>query len=131
MAFGFCFVIGASLLNVTYHAFFPPALPWSILPLLLYAFGFSVIAPVVTLLVMDLFPEMRGLVSSCQSFTQTMLGAFAAGVLAPFLSHSVLWLAAGQLACAVIALTLWVIGGAYHRSRERGEVNAWESVPLE
>lgn len=131
VAFGFSFVIGASAMNVIYHAFLPPALPWSVLPSLFYAFGFSVIAPVVTLLVIDLFPEMRGLVSSCQSFTQTMLGAFAAGVLAPFLSHSVLWLAAGQLVCAVIALTLWLIGGVYHRSRERGEVNAWESVPLE
>jgi DHA1 family bicyclomycin/chloramphenicol resistance-like MFS transporter len=80
---------------------------------------------------MDLFPHMRGLVSSCQSFTQTMLASFTAGVLAPFLSHDVLWLAAGQLACAVIALAFWLIGAAYHRSRERGEVNAWEAVPLE
>ena len=114
-----------------YHALLPPALPWSVSPLLFYGFGFSIIAPVVTLLVMDLFPAMRGLVSSCQSFTQTMLGAFAAGVLAPFLSHSVLWLAAGQLACGVIALTLWLIGRAVHRSSEQGEVNAWETVPLE
>jgi DHA1 family bicyclomycin/chloramphenicol resistance-like MFS transporter len=131
VAFGFCFVLGSALLNVIYHAYRPPALPWSVLPLLIYGFGFSVIAPVVTLLVMDLFPKMRGLVASCQAFTQTMLGAFAAGVLAPFLSHSVLWLAAGQLACAVIALVLWLIGSAVHRAREHGEVNAWEAVPLE
>ncbi|HYH40423.1 MAG TPA: multidrug effflux MFS transporter [Burkholderiales bacterium] len=131
VAFGFCFLIGSSVVNVTYHAFFPPALPWSVLPLLFYGFGFSVIMPVVTLIVMDLFPHMRGMVSSCQSFTQTMLGAFAAGVLAPFLSHSVLWLAAGQLACAVIALTLWLIGRLYHQAQQGGEVNAWETVPLE
>lgn len=131
VGFGFCFVLGACVFNVAYHALFPPALPWSVLPLMFYGFGFSVIAPVVTLLVIDLFPEMRGLVSSCQSFTQTMLGAFVAGVLAPSLSHTPLWLAVGQLVCAVIALTLWLIGGAYHRARERGKVNAWETVPLE
>jgi DHA1 family bicyclomycin/chloramphenicol resistance-like MFS transporter len=129
---GFCFLIGSSLANVIYHAFLPPALPWSVLPLLFYGFGFSVVAPVVTLLVMDLFPKIRGLVSSCQSFTQTMLGAVVAGVAAPFLSHDVLWLAAGQLACVCIALALWLIGLSYHRARHSGdEVNAWETVPVE
>jgi DHA1 family bicyclomycin/chloramphenicol resistance-like MFS transporter len=102
-----------------------------VLPLLFYGLGFSIVAPVVTLLVMDLFPQMRGLVSSCQSFTQTMLGALVAGVVAPFLSHDALWLAAGQLGCVVISLTLWLIGRSYRRSLQHGEVNAWETVPVE
>ena len=131
IAFGFCFLIGAGLANVAYHLFLPPALPWSVLPLVFYAFGFSIVAPVITLLVMDLFPDIRGMVSSCQSFTQTMLGAFVAGVVAPLLWGSVLWLAAGQLVCSVIALTLWWVGGAYRAAQKRGEVNAWETVPLE
>lgn len=131
VAIGFTFLVGSTIVNVAYHAFFPPAIPWSVLPLTFYAIGFSIIAPVVTLLVMDLFPNYRGLVASCQSFTQTMLGALVAGVLAPFLSHDALWLATGQLACAVISLTLWLIGRAVHRSRERGQVNAWETVPVE
>ena len=128
---GFCFLIGAALVNVIYQALFPPALPWSVLPLLFYGIGFSIIAPVVTLLVMDLFPEMRGLVSSCQSFTQTMLGALVAGVVAPFLWHDPLWLAVGQLGCVAIALTLWLIGRSYHQARQHGEVNAWETVPVD
>lgn len=49
----------------------------------------------------------------------------------PGVRYSVLWLAAGQLACAVIALVLWLIGSAVYRAREHGEVNAWEAVPLE
>jgi DHA1 family bicyclomycin/chloramphenicol resistance-like MFS transporter len=32
-----------------------------------------------------------------------------AGLIAPFLSHSVLWLSLGQLAFALIALMLWLI----------------------
>jgi DHA1 family bicyclomycin/chloramphenicol resistance-like MFS transporter len=118
-------------LNVAYHTYFPPALPWSVIPLFFYAFGMSVVTPVVTLLVMDLFPNIRGMVASCQSFTQTMLGALVAGVLAPFLSHDALWLAAGQLGCALISVTLWLIGRAVHESRQRGELNAWETVPVE
>lgn len=105
---GFCFLVGAGLANVAYHAFFPPALPWSVAPLFFYTFGMSVVAPGVTFLVLDLFPEIRGTVASCQSFNQTMLGAIVAGVIAPLLWHSVLWLAAGQLALTLIALALWL-----------------------
>jgi DHA1 family bicyclomycin/chloramphenicol resistance-like MFS transporter len=96
-----------------------------------YAFGMSVVAPIVTLLVIDLFPTMRGLVASCQSFTQTMLGAIVAGVAAPMLSHDVRWLAIGQLACAVIGLALWLGGRSYHAAHTGGRVNAWEAVPVE
>jgi DHA1 family bicyclomycin/chloramphenicol resistance-like MFS transporter len=131
MALGFAIMVGAAGFNVGYHAFYPPGLPWSVVPLFFHALGFSMLMPVVTLVIMDLFPAMRGLVASCQAFTQTMLGAVTAGVVAPFLSHSVLWLAAGQLACALIALVLWFAGRAYHHAREEGKVNAWETVPLD
>jgi len=128
---GYAFMIGGALFNVAYHLFFPPALPWSVLPLMLYAFGMSLSAPMVTLLVMDLFPRLRGLVASCQSFTQTMLGAFVAGVAAPALSDSVLALALAQLACAALGLLLWLSGLSYHARSLRGELNAWETVPVE
>lgn len=130
MTTGYVLLIGAGLANTLYHLFFPPAIPWSVLPLFFYTFGMSLVAPVLTLLVMDLFPEIRGTVASCQSFTQTMLGAGVSGVLAPFLSQSVLWLAAGQLACATIGLSLWLGGRYYHYRRvvPATEVNAWEAV---
>jgi DHA1 family bicyclomycin/chloramphenicol resistance-like MFS transporter len=128
---GFGFLVGSGVVNVAYHAFFPPALPWSVAPLFFYAFGMAVVAPGVTLLVLDLFPDIRGLVASCQSFTQTMLAALVSGVIAPFLSHSVLWLAAGQLAATVIALCLWLGGRSYHQAQVQREPNAWETVPVE
>lgn len=114
MFIGYFFLIGAALANVTYHLFFPPAIPWSVIPLFFYTLGMSLVAPVLTLLVMDLFPNIRGTVASCQSFTQTMLGAVVSGLVAPFLVHSVLWLAAGQLAFALIGLCLWLGGRHYH-----------------
>jgi DHA1 family bicyclomycin/chloramphenicol resistance-like MFS transporter len=60
-----------------------------------------------------------------------MLGAVVAGVLAPSLSHDPRWLAAGQLGCVVVSLTLWLAGRSLHEAREHGEVNAWETVPVE
>lgn len=114
---GFCFLVGAALVNVIYHALFPPTLPWSVAPLFFYTFGMSVVAPGVTFLVLDLFPEIRGTVASCQSFAQTMLAAIIAGVIAPALWHSVLWLAAGQLVLTLAGLGLWL--GARARVRAR------------
>lgn len=113
---GFIFLVGASLFNVLYHAWFPPALPWSIVPLFFYSFGMSVVAPGVTLMVLDLFPDIRGTVASCQSFTQTMLGAVVAGIVAPLLAPSALWLAAGQLGFTLAGLLLW-LGGRSYRAR--------------
>ncbi|MDR2219805.1 MAG: multidrug effflux MFS transporter [Methylobacillus sp.] len=130
MALGYALMIGAGAINALYHFYFPPAIPWSVIPLFFYTLGMSLTAPVLTLLIMDLFPSIRGTVASCQSFTQTMLGAAVSGVAAPFLAHSVLWLALGQFAFAVIGFLLW-LGSRYyhyHSAPPATKVNAWESM---
>jgi DHA1 family bicyclomycin/chloramphenicol resistance-like MFS transporter len=126
---GFGLLIGAATFNLLYHALFPPMLPWSVAPLFFYTFGMSMVAPGVTLLVLDLFPNIRGIVASCQSFTLTMLGALVAGVIAPVLSHSPVALAMGQLSFTLIAISLWLGGRRYRRLLDmRKEPNAWETV---
>jgi DHA1 family bicyclomycin/chloramphenicol resistance-like MFS transporter len=119
---GFCFLLAASAFNVLYHSLFPPALPWSVAPMFVYTFGMSFIAPGATLLTLDLFPHIRGTVASCQSFALTLLGALVAGVIAPILSHSVLWLAIGQAVFALLALALWVASRIYRRRLARNPV---------
>ena len=106
---GFTLLITAGVLNVGYHLFFPAALPWTVAPLFLYTMGMSMVAPGLTLLVLELFPRIRGTVASCQSFTMTMLSAVVAGVVSPILNHSMLALAAGQFAFALAGLLLWKI----------------------
>jgi len=113
---GFSLLMVSGIANVGYHLFFPPALPWTVAPLFFYTMGMSMVAPGLTLLVLDLFPHIRGTVASCQSFTMTMLSALVAGVMAPLLSHSVFWLAAGQFSFSVTGLVLWRIG---HRMKKR------------
>lgn len=115
---GFCFLIGASLFNVGYHLFFPPALPWSVAPLFFYTFGMSVVAPGAQLMVLDLFPHIRGIVASCQSFTLTMLASVVSAVIAPLLSQSVEWLALGQLGFTATGLVLWLMSRHYKRIRK-------------
>lgn len=117
---GFSFLMGAAVCNVFYHALFPPALPWSIMPLFFYCFGMSIVAPALTLMVLDLFPSIRGIVASCQSFTLTMVGALMSGVIAPLLSHTALWLASGQLICAVLGLVCWLASRLRQKSLAQG-----------
>src|SRR5690606_28439829 len=115
---GFTLLSGASCTNLVYHLLLPPALPWSVAPLFFYTFGMSMVAPIATLMVLDLCPAIRGIVASCQSFTQTLLGAVIAGVIAPVLSHSPVSLALGQLACALIGFMLWH-GGSISNGKQR------------
>ncbi len=115
IGWGFCFLISAAGINLLYHALAEPRLPWSVLPLFFYTFGMSVAAPGATLLALDLFPHIRGTVASVQSFAVTLLAALVAGVLAPLASHSLLWLACGQLMLTLTGLSLWLTARVLRR----------------
>ena len=116
---GFTLLIVAGITNVGYHLFFPPALPWTVAPLFLYTMGMSMVAPGLTLLVLDLFPHIRGTVASCQSFTMTMLSALVSGVISPLVSHSMLALAITQCGFALTGLLLWRIARVVSKNKTR------------
>jgi DHA1 family bicyclomycin/chloramphenicol resistance-like MFS transporter len=98
VALAFAIMASAALANVAFHAFLPPALPWSVLPLALYGIGTSLSMPCLTLMALDLFPERRGLAASCQSFVQSSGNAVVTAILAPLLWGSALSLSLGMLA---------------------------------
>ena len=76
-------VMLAAAANLLVCLWLPPAVPWSVLPLGLYTTGMSLAAPSITLFILDLFPELRGTVSSLQGFVQTLFASVVAGVIAP------------------------------------------------
>ena len=115
IAIGYAFMLAAVIFSVSYHGFFPPALPWTVLPMFFYNFGSSVINPSATLLALDLFPHIRGTAASCQSFLTTLMGAIVAGIVAPALTHSVLAMALGQAAFALASLACWMVSRHYRR----------------
>lgn len=128
VSIGFVFLCGAALFNLVLNLIWPPMLPWSVIPLFFYCFGMSMVAPGVTLLVLDLFPTIRGIVASCQSAMVTLLAALVAGGVAPALDHSALALALGQLGFALAGMLLWYSGRAYWRSMTAQKQNAWETI---
>jgi DHA1 family bicyclomycin/chloramphenicol resistance-like MFS transporter len=95
---GYRVMMGVSLVNVALNAWLPPHPAWAMLPVALFAFGWSMMTPVVTLLVLDLVPDRRGMASSVQSSLGSVANGLVAGVLVPLVMHSPLALAVASLA---------------------------------
>lgn len=99
LVLGYAVMALAALANVLLHLRHAAELPWSVLPLGVFAFGVTLTMPSLTLMALDLFPERRGLAASCQSFVQTGGNAVVAAVLAP-----ALWATAHHLSLGMAAL---------------------------
>lgn len=93
--------------NVLIALLLPPHPAWSLLPIALYAFGWSLMVPAVTLMVLDLAPDRRGMASSVQSSVGSLANALVAGVLAPLAMHSVPALALCAAALLAVGLVSW------------------------
>ncbi len=74
--------------------------------------------PVVTLLVLDIHPERRGLASSLQAVVGSTANGIVAGVLAPLVMHSTVLLALGSISMMLIGLASWIY--LHHRWPEIG-----------
>lgn len=94
-------------------AFFAPV-PIPVQQLLIFtvAFGVQLVSPIITLRLLDLFPDTRGAVSSVQAFVAIMIAAAVMGLVVPALHGSLLLLALGSLAGALAGWGLWRVAWA-------------------
>ncbi|WP_313570688.1 multidrug effflux MFS transporter [Comamonas terrigena] len=107
-AMGYTFLLAGCASNVLYNAFTDaPVVPWAVLPITCYTLGISLLMPILTLQVMGMFPQMRGLASSLQGFTQMSVFATMAGAVVPHLFHSGLALALGQAITVSLGALIW------------------------
>jgi DHA1 family bicyclomycin/chloramphenicol resistance-like MFS transporter len=106
--YGFLVMIGVSLLNVALNLLFTAHASWAMLPVALYSFGWALMVPVVTLLVLDLVPHRRGLASSMQAFVGSLSNGFVAGVIAPLVMHSAIGLAVASTLMLSIGAFSWL-----------------------
>ncbi len=60
---------------------------WNVLPIFIYTIGSSLIMPSVTLLLLDLFPTMRGMTSSLQGSSSSRSAPSSRVPIAPLLAH--------------------------------------------
>ncbi len=106
--YGFLVMAGTGAINLVLNAMFVPEAWWALVPIALYAFGWAMMVPVVTLMVLDLVPERRGMASSLQAFVGSAANGLVAGVIAPLVMHSALALAATSLAMLSIGVVAWL-----------------------
>lgn len=106
IALGYLLMVIAAIANLGLNLAFPPALPWSVLPVFVYTLGMSLTMPCLSILALDPFPAQRGLAASCQSFFQSSFNTVIAALIAPTLWGSTLslaWGMAGMMAIGGIA----------------------------
>ncbi|MDO9196355.1 multidrug effflux MFS transporter [Rhodoferax sp.] len=106
--YGFLIMLLIALLNLAANLLFKAHVSWALLPLTIFAFGWAMMVPVVTLLVLDLHPERRGMASSLQAFIGSSANGLVAGVIAPLVMHSTVLMAAASLAMMCVGLLAWV-----------------------
>jgi DHA1 family bicyclomycin/chloramphenicol resistance-like MFS transporter len=105
---GFVIMLVVSLLNVGLNLLLEPSAWWALWPIAGFAFGWALMVPVVTLLVLDLAPDRRGMASSLQMFIGSAANAIVAGMIAPLVMHSTVALALTSLAMLGVGLGAWL-----------------------
>jgi len=105
---GFVIMVATSVVNLVANALFVPHVSWAIFPLGVFAFGWALMVPVITLLVLDLHPERRGMASSLQAVIGSTANGVVAGVIAPLVMHSTLALAVTSISMLSIGLVAWL-----------------------
>ena len=97
-----------SAINVAANALFPVQAWWALPLIMVFSFGWALMVPVVTLMVLDLAPTRRGMASSMQSCLAASANALVAGVLAPAVMHSTLALSIASAGLMSIGLVSWL-----------------------
>lgn len=106
---GYLIMACAVTFNIAYSLVFSPALPWTVLPVMVYTVGMALAMPSVTLIALELFPKLRGMTSSLQGFAHSLFAGLTAGLVSPLLSHSALMLACGMGGMALMGVLAWLL----------------------
>ena len=105
---GFTIMFSVATLNLLLNVLFKAQPLWALPPIGIFSFGWALMVPVVTLLVLDQVPHRRGMASSLQACIGSLANAFVAGVISPLVMHSAVALALASLLMSCIGLVAWI-----------------------
>jgi DHA1 family bicyclomycin/chloramphenicol resistance-like MFS transporter len=97
----------AIAINSSIHLIGDTSAFWAIAPLSVYALGFALANPGLSVLGLDCLPNKRGMAASLQSLMQMGTAALVTALIVPWVEHSLLAMALAQAAMLVIAVLLW------------------------
>ena len=106
--YGFAIMLLIALINLAANILFKAEASWALIPISIFSFGWAMMVPVVTLLVLDLHPMRRGMASSLQSFIGSTANGLVAGLIAPLVMHSTVAMAAVSLGMMCVGLIAWI-----------------------
>jgi DHA1 family bicyclomycin/chloramphenicol resistance-like MFS transporter len=106
--YGFVIMLTIGVINLVANLLFKAQVGWALLPIGVFAFGWALMVPVVTLLVLDLHPDRRGMASSLQMFVGSTANGIVAGVISPLVMHSTVALAASSVLMMCVGLVAWI-----------------------
>jgi len=101
------------LMLVLQSAFAAPPIYLQQLLLAAMGLGLQLMYPVVTLRILDLFPDARGAAASMQSFLSLLIATVTMGLVAPMLAASMRRIALGSLAASAMGWLLWQLAQRY------------------
>lgn len=105
---GFVIMLCIGVVNLIANLLLTAHVSWALWPLGIFAFGWAMMVPVVTLLILDLHPDRRGMASSLQMFVGSGSNGIVAGLIAPWVMHSTVALATASLCMMGIGLVAWL-----------------------
>jgi DHA1 family bicyclomycin/chloramphenicol resistance-like MFS transporter len=105
--YGFLLMLLMGALNVALNVWSTPQGIWAVLPIPLFAMGWAMVTPAVTLMVLDLVPQRRGMASSLQSCLASAFNGLVAGLIAPWVMHSQLALALASMGLMMSGAGVW------------------------
>lgn len=106
----------ASLISLFYVFIFEPKVPFAILPMAIYAFGYTFAIPCISIKILDLMPNMRGTASAAQSFIVISIFSLFSVFIAPLIMDSAQKIALTSMASLIFAIIAWQIANLLRKN---------------
>ena len=116
IATGFVIMGLSCVANVLYNLLQTPAVPWAVIPVMIFTFGLALAAPSMTMRILDLVPGLTGMGASVLSFVQMILFSVVTGALVPLTFGSSLKMAIGVSAGFLVSCVGWY---GFRRTHEK------------
>ena len=104
---GLQIMLGMGLVNWVVNTLWIPDVRWAMFPIAVFAYGWARMVSVVTLLLLDLYPQRRGMASSLHTFVSALSNGLVAGVLSPWVMHSPAALALASFLLMLAGALAW------------------------
>jgi DHA1 family bicyclomycin/chloramphenicol resistance-like MFS transporter len=115
---GYLLMLFSVASSLIYTGFFTPTIPLAVIPHFFYGFGVALASPAMTVLTLEMFPRVKGLPSSLQSFVFMIIFAVISGFIAPLLFASAFRLAVASAIALALSWLLWSLGSRREAEHE-------------